>query len=712
MCTLPSASSRAALCLVLLFTALVAPAQQRPTAYLVAPLTAGDEASQRYVSYLQAHLQRRAKATPALVTAAASVPPQQAAGTRCIALALSPSLATDYAVQPTPSALQLSARTPEAMLWLLYQYMSAAGEDDARIDASDLPPAAVGFANASAGRFAFTYRGVYMPSAATTDALGILAAHSPDYDWGLWGHNLHKTFPGGTAPRSVWATVGGKPTSEQYCFTAEALYTHLQSYILDAYGEGSAAAPVRFAIMPADNALVCLCPACQRAGNTPQSATPAVAHLLRRLAQRFPAHRFYTASYASTQAAPREALPANCGVLVSSLDLPYNARALETAAGRSFTARLQAWRARVGDVIVWDGVRNFDDYLTPYPLLLTAQRRLAQLRALGATGVFLNGSTPAYAFLDEVQSATLAALLIAPALDVSSYTARALRRYYPAAHAALTPFYLAAEQRAAQGTLPVYGGIADAVRAGLHPAELAPLVEALAAARREAGDAERARLDHLLAALSYTQLECDRAGLHPLTPAAAEAAQTLLADLSARYPDLATYREAVGSTTQYLAALKTLRALHTPVPALRPGALTLEAAAPLPEDQARLTDGRYALPSDYHTAWVIVPDETFTLRLAAGAASAGDSLALSLLVAPRWRMHTPARLTLQQAGRTLCTITPAPVTPEGDAPFTRARIALAVPTLRADEPLTLVVQRAGGARLATAIDEVELVKPH
>ena len=101
----------------------------------------------------------------------------------------------------------------------------------------------------------------------------------------------------------------------QFCFSSDLLCRRLEAYILDNYGDGNTSATTggdsgsRFCIMPDDNSVVCLCDRCRRAGNTPQNATPAVMALLRRIADRFPAHLFFTTSYLTTETAPATRMP-------------------------------------------------------------------------------------------------------------------------------------------------------------------------------------------------------------------------------------------------------------------------------------------------------------------------------------------------------------------------------------------------------------------
>ena len=245
------------------------------------------------------------------------------------------------------------------------------------------------------GTAAFEYRGLYTPCNATPAQMAANGAHNPDYDWLIWGHNLRKTALADGVPTEAQATVDGRKDPAQLCFSSEALYRAVETYILDNCGDEESA---RVAIAPDDYDTACTCDACRRAGNTPQNATPAVAQLTKRLAavaqltkrlaERFPRHRFFITAYLTTLQAPRDTLPPNAGVLISAMELPMAAGFDKGKKARNFAALVAEWRKAVTHVYVWDYIRNFDDYLTPWPCLRLVQQRLRWYRGMGVDGIF------------------------------------------------------------------------------------------------------------------------------------------------------------------------------------------------------------------------------------------------------------------------------------------------------------------------------------
>lgn len=561
----------------------------------------------------------------------------------------------------------------------------------------------------ASGRFAFEYRGVYTPTNADEQAGRIFAAHNPDYDWGLWGHNLRRVLSKDVADE-VYALTDGKRNKAQFCFSSETLYRAIESYVIDQYGANGP--QTRLTVMPNDNDLVCQCAACRKAGNTPTSATPAVSRLLHRLAHRFPDHLFFTASYGTTATPPTASLPKNVGVLVSAIALPLQGNVETTPAARRFVSLVQSWSKQAGRIYVWDYTRNYDNYLTPYPCLGALAARLKLFKRLGVKGVFYNGSTPSYAAFDEVQTAVLSALLIRPEANLEDLTARAFQRYYPVSAETLLPFYMRAEATAAERPLPFYGGIEEATT-GLSVDDYRSLRDELARLLPETGEDEHARLSRLIAGLDFTVLELTR--LQP--PPYGEDVLSNLDGLKAalRYPDMAQYREARGRTVDYLAEWEESLKAFPRYSQLRGVPLT---AYPCSEELAErlpaLTDGVSGFASSYHEAWVITSEEAVDLTFPTGPnrnqpnrpLAPGDTLTISALYAPCLRTFPPAAVRLYQGDKLLLTF-PVPEIAEDDRPFRKVVLSAPVPPFKSGLPLRLHLERPEGHRTAWAIDEIE-----
>lgn len=613
----------------------------------------------------------------------------------------------DYSIFRDGDMVRLIARDDTKMLWLIYQFISALGDE--RVNVADLPPAMIKL-DGCEGNFAFEYRCVYSSANSDPELMPITASHNIDYDWGLWGHNLRRVFHG-DIPEDAWASVNGKRTPGQFCFSSESLYKAVESYVVDNFGEGKdGKGATRFVIMPEDDETICSCSACLAAGNTTRSATPAVSNILRRLATRFPNHQFFTSAYLSTYTPPIGVMPSNVGVIISAMEVPMQAYlSAESAKVKNFSRMVTQWKKATKKVYVWDYMRNFDDYLTPYPCLSMIGERLRYFRSMGVSGIIYNGSGTDYASFDDVQTAAIAAMLINPDLNVENYVASCIHRYYPVSGAILEKAYRSWETKACEKrkVLPFYGGIEDAVHSWLNPEDFEAFCDALDKKSKDIRDEERMRLNKLLTALQFTRLELQRM---PHGHYNSSIVQTCLESLEGHtaFDCMRNYREANGDLDKYICEWKVLKSENENSHSLLKG-VRLKSKYKMDAgytDLSILTDGFYALPSDYHTGWLIASAQMMNIEVPAGKIQNGLKMGLSFLYAPSWRIYLPEAIEIWQSGRHLYTI---PFKADAEKkPFTKHRIQFSLKDIDASQALEVHVLQGKGRRPTMACEEIEL----
>ena len=663
--------------------------------YAVCPASSDDAADVKWATYLKSHFQKRATDKDCIIAGKAADESQLQ-----INVDLDPKLSTDYAVERDARQLTLRARTPAAMLWLQYQFMAAASEQDRRFTTIDLPASVVSCQADTAGSFAFEYRGIYSPTNANADLMPILGTNNVDFDWGLWGHNLRKVFTDGI-PQEAYALVDGKRDEEQFCFSSEALYKAYENYVIDQYGDGNDDEIVRFAVMPNDNSVVCQCPACRAAGNTATSATPAVTKMVERLARRFPKHQFFTSSYTTTATPPAHRLPDNVGVLVSTLALPLQTKMDgSTAEQRKFEDTMKSWKNASRHIYVWDYMRNFDDYITPYPCLHQIQARLQYFKKMGVDGVFYNGSGYDYASFDDVQTYVIAQLMTNPEADVTQLIRRFYAKAYPVTAPIYIDYYLSLEEKGRKAVLNPYTGIADAARQYLSADELEAFWHRLDQGKKKAVETERRSINETLTSLGFTRLELLR--LQKTAPAQSRIDELLsLLSSHVAFKDLANYRENFGEIDKYIDEWRTLSPWHAADGSLLHGVALTSASKLDPEysDLTVLTDGKAGFASDYHTGWLLNSGAQLTFVVPAGKLSGSRQVQLSFLQAPQWHIFAPSSVELWQGGKLVGKAVPAAA--DGKV---AVKVAASLKSSGAVEIRINKAQRQGRATIA--VDEI------
>ena len=549
---------------------------------------------------------------------------------------------SDYSISARNNELTLTAASEKVMLWLVYQFISKIAESDSRWNASDLDPAIISW-NDTGRKFDFGYRSIYSSAMSDPDKIAISSDMHVDYDWGLWGHNLRKVFSGNTIPSDAMATVNGKKSDSQFCFSSETLMKAMSEYITDSYGNGNDGNTGWFSIVPDDNMEVCTCEKCKKAGNTGKSATPAVTSLITRLAKKFPNHHFYTSAYNTTSEAPLQKLPENAGVLISAIDLPLNTHGTNSKEYTTWKAKLMKWKSVTDKVIVWDYMRNFDDYLTPYPCLLSIQQRLRWFNSIGVYGVFFNGSGDDYSSFDDLQTYIISSLLKNCDIDVADCTKKYLDKFYPISHKMIYDYYIGLENEVKEKniTLDWYSGIDNALVSYLDADKFRTFYSELDRISKSAKDEERKKLNMLLTALNFTQLEIIRSGHFKDEIKNKEKTNEYIELLKgfANFKNMVKYKEAYGNLSEYteLWEKNTYFKENDGYP------ISVS-------NYNKLTDGYYGSAFDYHTHWVILKKESNEFNIGEIKSGKDITVEMSFMNAPRWKISPPSKIEIFQNG--------------------------------------------------------------
>lgn len=622
--------------------------------------------------------------------------------TTCLYIHIDPSSGFDYEISTEKEGeIYLTASSESTMLWLIYQWIAKTAETDTRWNATDLDPAIITLEHEQKN-FDFKYRSIYSSAINDPDKIAINADQHVDYHWGLWGHNIRKIFTGKNIPQDALALVNGKRNPEQFCFSSESLYKALSEYITDTYGNGEDGNTGWFAILPDDNLYVCQCEQCRKAGNNKQSATPAVTSMLTRLAARFPHHHFYTSAYLTTVQAPQKELPQNAGVIISAIDLPLSTSLFQTEAYRNWNEKFNQWKHVTNRIIIWDYMRNFDDYLTPYPCLESIRQRLKWFKQLGVYGMFYNGSGDDYASFDDVQTYVISALLKNTEINISEYVKKYFRHYYPNSWETLFNYYNGLEKYVEQNHIQLewYAGINTAIKTYFDTKQFRDFYSRLDKISKSCKEEERGRLNQLLTALNFTQLEIIRSGITPaysLSAFSDNTSKDFLVSLKghSHLQHMQKYKEANGDLDEYIHDWE-----YSNIYQHHPDNLIFNKNI---GDNQQLTDGYHGFPHDYHLHWQISEKRETTLPVHQVFESRKLSIQLSFLNAPVWKIGIPSRIEIYQ-GNKLKGIWTANSLSYSDFQIIKVKTEI---TSSPEEGI-LIIKIIGGEQPKTACDEIEI----
>lgn len=633
------------------------------TTHAVAPKTSGydisfnnDPISEKWGNYLYTHLSRRAK-QKGIVTLNNKVE-----SVKKIRVEVSEAFADDYYLEDKNNQLILKAKNEKAALWLIYQVIKQLSDKDERLIGNDLPPAIL-HGETCSGSFDFAYREPYFSPNLENEYAPIIGANMVENDWGIWGHNLSKILQNGSK-NSIYATRSGSITKEQYCFSSEEVFKQLKEYIIDNFGNDKKYTQ-HLMIMPNDNTIVCDCNRCKTNGNTSDSATPALSVLIKRLALEFPYHTFFTTAYLTTKSPPKDKWPRNSGVMISTIDLPKGIALKEQDEEvKHFLNLVTQWKNCTPTVYIWDYASNFDDYLSPLPILYGLKKQLKFFKSKGVEGVFLNASGYDYSSFDDVKTFVAAALMIDGDVSVDDLCKEYFTQFYPKSGLFLSNYYLSLEKRMEKNNAPynLYGGFQEALNTYLDKEEFVTFYESLDSLISIAEGEERHKLEKLRTALSFARLQLayhqknDLYGFATLKNKSMTIKPeiTVLSDrLSGygRFKNLANYKEVGGDLKLYLSNWENIykkspfenQLIGEPIKAL----------SKLDEDYKKidvLNDGVLGFEGDYHQGWLLSSVDDLHVQLDSPDLKSVKRISLRFLVDKKHRINPPSKVVVYKNG--------------------------------------------------------------
>ena len=604
----------------------------------------------RWAKYLYEHLKKRANDDEMVAFGVSEKEMWH------VIIQIDPTAQEGFRISRKGADIKLTASDDRHMLWLQYQLIKKISKEDPRIDGSDLPPALLNLTD-TCGTFAFDYQSIYSPAGLNSDYTGVMGLNNFDDSWGIWGHNLRKVL--GDNTDKVYATIHGKTDDSQLCFSSPEMYTQIEGYIVNNFGEKGNS---RFVIAPDDNPYACTCASCTALGNSEKNATPAVTELVLRLAQRFPRHFFFTTSYLSTQQATDKQLPANAGVMVSAIDFPLRWIDSKDAQEKKFAQQLENWKKVTKNIYIWDYINNFDDYLTPFPILKIARQRLQFFKKNGASGIFFNGSGYSYSSFDEMRTFVLSALLINPEQVVDDLIRNYFNQEYPVSKKWLSDYYIDLENSAQSGKkLGLYAGIRESEGVYLNPEKFIKFYDEMGDFVSDAKGKERKKLHELQTALSFTRLEMGRDHSYDTYGYAKRNGKGIQAVPQARkwvtqlkehkaFSGMEYYNESANEIDYYIKEWEQYILASDIKKNLFLGITPSSTPKTNKNSLKRLTDGTHGLPDNYHCGWIIFPQEECTIDLPVKEINESGTVYISFLNLPRHRIYAPQQIEVSRDG--------------------------------------------------------------
>ncbi|MEN8149787.1 MAG: DUF4838 domain-containing protein [Planctomycetota bacterium] len=303
-------------------------------------------------------------------------------------------------------------------------------------------------------RPAFPVRWVHMPAANDQrwcDWHGVHSRPHREAFWGMFVHTFEKLVPPEEHfeehPEYFSELAGKRVPNMQLCLTNEAVFR----IVVDELRKRMAARPdaKAWSVSQNDRHGACECDDCRAlVAKHGGEAGPLLA-FVNRVAAEFPEKTISTLAYTYTRRAPKGIRPApNVNICLCSIECDRAEPIGKGDRDADFRRDIEEWSALTDNLMIWDYVVQFSNYVSPFPNFHVLQPNIRLFRDAKVQWMFQQGSGDSRSDLSELKQYVIAKLLWDPDRDVDEIideflagcygpAAPTMRRYFDLLHARL-----------------------------------------------------------------------------------------------------------------------------------------------------------------------------------------------------------------------------------------------------------------------------------
>lgn len=214
-------------------------------------------------------------------------------------------------------------------------------------------------------------------------------------DWGLFVHTFQKLVPVDTYfdehPEWFSELHGRRIRDGQLCLSnpevLEVVCQNLAQHI--------AQAPEKqyWSVSQNDNEFSCTCPHCRHLDSLYGGPSGTLIYFVNQVAARFPDKTISTLAYQQTRRPPQNIKPAdNVNIMFCSIECQRQMPIAESPTDQSFQRDMEGWTALTHNILLWDYVVQFRNYMDPFPNLHVIQPNLQNFHQHGIPMIYEQGS--------------------------------------------------------------------------------------------------------------------------------------------------------------------------------------------------------------------------------------------------------------------------------------------------------------------------------
>lgn len=335
-----------------------------------------------------------------------------------------------------------------------------------------------------------------------------LQSHS-DGSWGMWVHTFDDLVPPQTYFSShpeYFSEINGKRTPDgQLCLSNPEVFDVLAANLRKKMEAKPGA--IYWSVSQNDNFLSCQCDECKKIAARYGGESGLMIWFVNRVAALFPDRVISTLAYQYTRSAPEHIKPLpNVNIMLCSIECNRSQPLADDPSSASFVSDVKEWTKLTNNILIWDYVVQFRNYISPFPNLRVLQPNLEFFADNGCRMMFQQGSGSSLSEFVDLRAYMIAKLLWDPGLNADEIMKDFIYGYYGNAAQYIYDYInmLHDELEVSGDNLWIYGYPYSGIKSFLKP-EMIPVYSGLF------DEAEKAAVDDpvILDRVLYARLPLD-----------------------------------------------------------------------------------------------------------------------------------------------------------------------------------------------------------
>lgn len=280
----------------------------------------------------------------------------------------------------------------------------------------------------------FTFRELYFPGRYDTAyrAWHKLNSHH-NGSWGMWVHTFDDLVPPDIYfkghPEYFSEINGARTANGQLCLSNQEVFNVLTENLQKKINKNPDAK--YWSVSQNDNFLACQCPECRAIAEKYGGESGLMTWFVNRVAAMIPDKVISTLAYQYTRSAPEHIKPLpNVNIMLCTIECNRSRPIAKDQSGASFVKDLNDWTKLTDNILIWDYVVQFRNYISPFPNLHVLQPNLELFADHGCKLMFQQGSGQSLSEFSDLRSYMVAKLLWNPEADAQEVMDDFIYGYY------------------------------------------------------------------------------------------------------------------------------------------------------------------------------------------------------------------------------------------------------------------------------------------